>query len=74
MTSTRRGEGGQAQVDACGQGGKKRDFVVDVINGWPLSNKSPTAITRVYTWHGNMDFTWHNMYSYLAWWSAGNSI
>ena len=29
--------GGQAHVDACGQGeGQKRDFFVDVINGWPL--------------------------------------
>jgi len=34
-----RGEGGPAHVDACGQGeggGQKRDFFVDVINGWPL--------------------------------------
>ena len=34
------GEGGgwgPAQVGACGQGegGQKRDFFVDVINGWP---------------------------------------
>ena len=29
---------GPAHVDACGQGegGQKRDFFVDVINGWPL--------------------------------------
>ena len=34
------GEGGPAHVDACGQGegGQKRDFFVDVINGWPLSS------------------------------------
>ena len=34
-----KGEGGPAHVDACGQGGRggqKRDFFVDVINGWPL--------------------------------------
>jgi len=30
-------EGGPAHVDACGQGGEgqKRDYFVDVINGWP---------------------------------------
>jgi len=36
------GEGGPAHVDACGQGGggdQKRDFFVDVINGWPQSMK-----------------------------------
>ena len=40
-TSTRRGEGGPAHVDACGQwggGGQKRDFFVDIINGWPLTH------------------------------------
>jgi len=34
------GEGGPAHVYACGQGGggdQKRDFFVDVINGWPLT-------------------------------------
>ena len=32
------GEGGPAHVDACeqGEGDQKRDFFVDVINGWPL--------------------------------------
>jgi len=31
-------KGDPAHVDACGQGGrgKKPDFFVDVINGWPL--------------------------------------
>ena len=35
---TQGGGGGPAHVDACGQGGggSKRDFFVDVINGWPL--------------------------------------
>jgi len=29
---------GPAYVDTCGQGegGQKRDFLVDVVNGWPL--------------------------------------
>ena len=33
------GGGGPAHVDACGQGGggQKREFFVDVINGWPLT-------------------------------------
>ena len=32
------GGAGPAHVDACGQGegSQKRDFFVDVINGWPL--------------------------------------
>ena len=29
-------QGGLAHADACGQGDKKQDFFVDVINGWPL--------------------------------------
>jgi len=34
-----KGEGGPAHVDACGQGegGQKRNFCVDVINGCPLT-------------------------------------
>ena len=37
-TACVRPHGGPAHVDACGQGegGQKRDFFVDVINGWPL--------------------------------------
>jgi len=37
MWTSTRGEGGPAYVDAFGQGGggKKPDFFVDVINGWP---------------------------------------
>src|SRR6218665_513472 len=33
--------GGPAHVEACGQreGGQKRDFFVDVINGWPLKQR-----------------------------------
>jgi len=49
-TSTR-GEGGLAHVDACGQGegGQKRDFFVDVINGWPLIRYSSGGVVT-----GNM--------------------
>ena len=37
-------EGGPAHVDACGQGegDQKRDFFVDVINGWPLRLYGPS--------------------------------
>ena len=37
-----KGGGGPAHVDACGQGeeGRKPDFFVDVINGWPLTSDS----------------------------------
>ena len=45
MWTSTRGEGGPTHVDACGpdpcgqgEGGSKRDFFVDVINGWPLSS------------------------------------
>ena len=38
MCGRPQGGGGPAHVDACGQGegGQKRGFFVDVINGWPL--------------------------------------
>ena len=33
-------------MDACGQGegGQKRDFFVDVINGWPLTELSAYSL------------------------------
>ena len=42
------GEGGSAHVDACGQGegDQKRDFFVDVINGWPLISALFCAVWR----------------------------
>src|SRR6218665_1269716 len=39
-----KGGGGPTHVDACGQGarrGQKRDFFVDVINGWLLRHRFP---------------------------------
>src|SRR6218665_4038113 len=36
MWTSTRGGGGLAHVDACGQGGQKSDFVVDVIFCFPL--------------------------------------
>ena len=33
-----KGGGGPAHVDR-GEGGQKRDFFVDIINGWPLNER-----------------------------------
>src|SRR6218665_1575930 len=44
-----KGGGGAAHVDACGQGegGQKRDFFVDVINGWPHTRSIVKVIAHL---------------------------
>ena len=38
-------QGGSGGSGPCGQGeGQKRDFFVDVINGWPLTATAPLLI------------------------------